>query len=244
MAVDESWLNRQLEDVNRQLRELPPSVAASFAPVVANLQATIIATIQATYSTTAQMNAAIANPGNINPANVNASGNVTASGQVSSNGSPVKSLPSHNFTVTTGYVACWINGDGQFGTSPSSAAAKIDLTEFTPEDAKRFLATVTPYWGRYKWDAPDSALKVFVTAEQVAEAGYGPDVAPVVDGDEPLNIGTDDDPVMVAPGQAWTVNYSQLVIPLIAVARVQDERIAALEAQVAALVAGGDSIDG
>jgi hypothetical protein len=69
-------------------------------------------------------------------------------------------------------------------------------------------------------------------------------VAPVVDGDEPLNIGTDDDPVMVAPGQAWTVNYSQLVIPLIAVARVQDERIAALEAQVAALVAGGDSIDG
>jgi hypothetical protein len=223
MAVDESWLNRQLEDVNRQLRELPPSVAASFAPVVANLQATIIATIQATYSTTAQMNAAIANPGTINPSTVNA-GNVIASGQVQSNGSPLKSLPSHNYTMHVGsWVAGWIDGDGTVGTSASSQRIKKSLTQMTAEDAQKLLQ-LTPYWGRYLWDADDAPMSVFFLAEDVRNAGFGPDVAPVV-ADEPMVmmgsngdpfLDDDGNPIVIPVGEAWTVNYSQIVVPLVA----------------------------
>lgn len=39
MPTDEAWINRQIEDIKRQLRELGPSVAASFGPVIADLQA-------------------------------------------------------------------------------------------------------------------------------------------------------------------------------------------------------------
>lgn len=41
MAVDEAWVNRRLEDVTRQLRELPPSVATSFEPTVQRLESLI-----------------------------------------------------------------------------------------------------------------------------------------------------------------------------------------------------------
>jgi hypothetical protein len=204
--------------------------------VVGNLQEQVAAAIAANSYTASQIDTKIASPGN-----VSSSGDISAAGRVSSNGAPVTSQPSHNFTVTTGYVACWINGDGQFGTSPSSASAKVDLTAFTSDDAKRFLNTVIPYWGRYKWDDPDSPMKVFVTAEDVAAAGYGPDVAPVVEGDQPINIGTPDDPVLVEPGDAWTVNYSQLVIPLIATARAQQKTIEAQQTQIDALSARLDA---
>ncbi|WP_243063180.1 hypothetical protein [Humibacter sp. RRB41] len=265
LLSDPAWVNRQLEAITRQIRELGPSIAASFAPVVANLQATIIATIQATYSTTAQMNAAIASPGNITPGNVTASGtvqggglvstgsasiatglgvggNMSAGGQVVS-AAPIKSPGSHGYNVTTSYVAGWIDGDGTFGTSPSSGAVKVDLAVIADADSRKIL-DVVPYWGRYEWDAPDSPLKAFVLAEDVQAAGFGPDVAPTVDDDAPRNIGTEDDPVLIQPGKAWTVNYSQLVVPLLALAREQDARIATLESQVAQLVAGGDAVDG
>lgn len=251
MAVDEAWLNRKLEEVNRMLRELPPSVAASFAPVVANLQATIIATIQATYSTTAQMNAAIANPGTINPSTVNA-GNVNASGQVSSNGAPLKSLPSHNYTMHVGsWVAGWIDGDGTVGTSASSARIKKSLQEMTAEDARRLLQ-LTPYWGRYIWDDDDAPLSVFFLAEDVRKAGFGPDVAPVVSGDPMVMMGSNDEPfldddgnpVIIPAGEAWTVNYSQIVVPLVAAwhdgaqqMQVMQNQLDALQAKIDALTA-------
>jgi hypothetical protein len=244
MAADEAWLNRQLEDMKRALRELPPSVAASFAPVVANLQATIIATIEATYSTTAQMNAAIANPGNINPVNVN------ASGQVASNGAPLKSLPSHNYTMHVGsWVAGWIDGDGTVGTSASSGRIKKSLTPMTAEDAQKLLQ-LTPYWGRYIWDDDDSPLSVFFLAEDVRAAGFGPDVAPVVNGQPMVMAGTNGEPfldddgnqVVIPVGEAWTVNYSQIVVPLVAAWHDGAQQMAAMQAQLVALQAKVDSL--
>lgn len=229
MAVDEAWLNRQLEDMNRALRELPPSVAASFAPVMANLQATIIATIQATYSTTAQMNTAIAHPGAINPTTVN-SGSQTVTGDINLSGDLY--TPHGRATpVTSNYVAAYLNNDGRLGATASSAAVKVDLAAMDAADAAKLLA-VTPYWGRYMWDDPDSPMKAFLLAEDVQAAGFGPDIAPVVDGDTAMNIGTEEQPVLMQPGQAWTINEAKLVPSLLAIVRMQQAQIDALTSRL------------
>lgn len=144
--------------------------------------------------------------------NVSTTGNVTASGQVTS-GAPLKSIGSHNFSVTSGYVGAWINGDGQIGYSASGTDVKKDLTPM-PGNNTDFL-NLQPYWGRYTWDAEHEEMKVFLLAEDVRAAGFGPDVAPV-----------DED------GKAFTINYSQLVVPLLAEVKALRERIIALEGKV------------
>lgn len=160
------------------------------------------------------------------------SGNVISSGQVQSNGAPFLSVPSHNYIVNKGnWVAGWIDEDGTIGTSPSAGAVKTSLT---PMDGHEILGLI-PYWGRYIWDAPDSPLKSFLIAEDVQGAGFGPDVAPVVTGDEPQNVSADPaNPVMVQPGTAWTINYSQLVPALLGALRTQAADIAELQSRLKA----------
>jgi hypothetical protein len=233
-----------IRDLSRPTGTSVASLVDQVQAALANITSTVQDAIAANSYTKTQIDSKIASPGDIAPGNVIASGNVTSSGQVQSNGAPLKSLPSHDYTVQSSYVATWTDGDGTIGTSPSSVQAKVDLTAWSSDDVAKFLDTVTPYWGRYVWDDPASPMKVFVTAEDVASAGLGTDVAPTVDRDEPMNIGTPDDPVLIDPGKPWTVNYSQLVVPLLAVAKSQEVRIAALEAQVAQLIAGGNTVDG
>lgn len=169
--------------------------------------------------------------GALTAASVN-SGDVISSGQVQSNGSPFLSVPSHNYIVNKGnWVAGWIDEDGSIGTSPSAGAVKTSLT---PMDGQEIL-NVVPYWGRYIWDAPDSPLKSFLIAEDVQAAGFGTDVAPVVTGTEPQNVSADPaSAVMVQPGQAWTVNYSQLVPALLGALRTQAADIAELQSRLKA----------
>lgn len=171
------------------------------------------------------------------------SGNVVSSGQVQSNGAPFVSLPSHNYNCTSGYVACWINGDGTFGTSPSSELVKTGLTPMTGADAQRLL-NLTPYWGRYLWDADTDPLRVFFLAEDVRAAGFGPDVAPVAE--TPVTFtGPDGNPVLdasgspvtVPVGEAWTINYSQMVVPLIAAWHDGAQQMQAMQSQIDALTA-------
>jgi len=167
-------------------------------------------------------------------------GDVTANGQVNSAGSPLMSQPSYGYVVTTSYKATWQDGvTYQFGYSPSTSEVKVGLAAMTAADAAKFLA-LTPYWGRYVWDDPAAPLKVFFLAEQVQAAGFGADVAPIVEG-EPLEmmtpdglpvIGNDGNPVVIPVGQAYSINYSQLVVPLMALAQAQDARITTLERYV------------
>ncbi|GAB3802459.1 hypothetical protein GCM10028798_19650 [Humibacter antri] len=147
-----------------------------------------------------------------------------------SNGAPLLSVPSHNYIVNKGnWVAWWIDSDGTLGTSSSSATVKTDLTAMNGTEIDK----LTPYWGRYVWDDPAAPLKVFVLAEDVQAAGFGPDVAPLVEG-EALNISADPDrPVLVQPGSAWTVNYSQLVVPLLAAYKAQAAQITDLQNRLA-----------
>lgn len=209
-----------LRDLARPTGTSIASLVAQVQAALANINASVTAAIEANSYTAAEIDSKIANPVN-----------VSASGQVSSNGAPLKSLPSHDYIVSSGYVAGWINGDGTIGTSPSGGAVKVDLKAMDAVDAAKVLE-LTPYWGRYAWDDPDSPLKAFVLAEDVQAAGFGPDVAPVVTGD-PVNISADpENPVMVEPGKAWTVNYSQLVVPLLAALRTQQDEINDLKSRL------------
>jgi len=245
-------IKRRLSVLERPTGTQLSSLVAQVQAALANIAATVAAEIAANSLTTSEIEALVAAPGNISP------GNVIAAGQVQSNGAPLKSLPSHNYTVSSGYVATWTDGDGTIGTSPSTGTVKKDLAEMTADDARNLLS-LTPYWGRYVWDDADSPLKVFFLAEDVRAAGFGPDVAPTVVG-EPLQlVNPDGTPVLdadgnqavVPVGQAWTVNYSQMVVPLIAAWHDGAQQMAAMQAQIAeltaqvqGLVAGGYTVDG
>ncbi|MFE4469559.1 hypothetical protein ACFRFH_12160 [Leifsonia sp. NPDC056824] len=147
--------------------------------------------------------------GSVTAASVS-SGDVASTGRVTSGGSPLTSLPSYGYTVTTSYRAAWINGDGQFGYSPSTRAVKKDLEAFPDSLADAALA-LTPYLGRYTWDEETDPLKVFLIAEDVQAAGFGPDVVP-----------TDE------AGAPEAINYSQFVVPLLALVKRQQSQIDAL----------------
>jgi hypothetical protein len=142
---------------------------------------------------------------------LSAGGDVSSSGRVSSNGAPLTSLPSFNYQVTTGYKAAWINNDGQVGFSPSTIRVKKDLEVFPDALIDSFM-TLTPYLGRYTWDDENTPKKVFLVAEDVEGAGFGPDVVPVD-----------------AEGNPETVNYSQVVVPLLAAVKRQQAWLVALE---------------
>lgn len=221
-------LSGLVADMRRRLRELERPTGTSLTSLVqqvqmalANLNAQVAAAINANSYTKAVIDDLIANPpaGSNVTGNVVASGNVTAGGQVTS-AQPLKSPGSFAYQVTTGYVSAWINNDGQIGFSPSTATVKKDLEEFPADLADAFLA-LTPYLGRYTWDDEDTPLKVFLLAENTQAAGFGPDVVPV-----------DED------GAPQTINYSQLVVPLLAAVKRQQAQIDALTQQVDTLSGG------
>lgn len=245
------WIQDQVSDLKTQAslraqgedmsNNTQAATIRTLQQVVGNLQTQVAEAIQQSSYTQDQINAKVANPGDIAPGNVTASGNVTAAGQVVS-AAPLKSPGSHGYNVTSSYVAGWIDGDGTLGTSPSTGLVKTSLTPMTATDAQKLL-NLTPYWGRYVWDSDTSPLKVFFLAEDVRAAGFGPDVAPVVI-DEPLSLVNPDgtpvldsngNPATVPVGEAWTVNYSQMVVPLIAAWHDGAEKMQAMQAQIDAL---------
>lgn len=196
----------QLKDLQRPTGTNLAALYEQVQQALANITTTVTDAINALSYTRAEIDNLIANPpssvtvsGDLSAlGHVNAAGNVVATGQVFST-QPVQSPGSFAFQVTHGYVTCWINDDGTFGFSPSNRDSKQDLVEM---GAGSGILSVKPYWGHYKTDDADAPLKVFVIAEDVQAAGFGPDVAPVD-----------------AEGNPFTVNYSQLVVPLLAEVR-------------------------
>ena len=151
--------------------------------------------------------------GNLNTGATTVNGNLNTTGQAYSSG-VVISPGSKAFAMVSSYVGAWINGDGTFGYSASTRKTKKDLRPYTETG---MLLGLTPYWGRYNWDDGTSPEKVFLIAEDVAEAGFGPDVAPIDENGEP-----------------FTINYSQLVVPLLAGLKEAMAEIAELNARLAA----------
>jgi len=238
-----------IKEARRQARDLARPQGTNLTGLVSQVQALLqqvqdaLVNIQTTVETDTDnyLSAGTVAMGSINASGNVSAVNVTATGQVSS-AQAFKSPGSHDYIVSTNYVAGWINGDGTIGTSPSTKDVKKDLQAMAPQDVFDRLNTLTAYWGRYDWDDETEPLKVFLLAEDVKAAGFGPDVAPVVPGDQPVNVGTDEYPAWVQPGDAYTVNYSQLIVPMIAAGQAMQAEIeqnqadiATLKAQVAAL---------
>lgn len=230
-----AYLRQLIDEIRSRLSELERPTGTSISSLVAQVQAKLaeldatVAALVADYVTDfsydqGTIDSKIANPGNISPVNV------TASGQVFSN-APLRSPGSHDYLVSTGYVAGWINSDGTVGTSPSTRALKKNLIRMdeadTPMgvDAVDALMGLTAYWGHYVWDDDGSPLKVFFIAEDVHEAGFGPDVAPLTDAGEP-----------------FTVNYSQMVVPLLAALQREHARGDAQQVEIDELRARLDAL--
>ncbi|GIT80170.1 hypothetical protein LLS1_18390 [Leifsonia sp. LS1] len=151
--VDNAKLVRDLEDLRRQLRELGPSIADAFAPVIADLQETIEDTIEANYynktQTDSQIAAKVANPGAIAPTTVSASGAVTSLSTISGagvsssagmsatgdmtatgahRGADVYATNAPTFNITATRVAgWWESATGRGGTASSSERFKTEI---------------------------------------------------------------------------------------------------------------------
>lgn len=220
-----------IKDLVERVRRLETPTGTAMSNLVAQVQSALANidqkvqdSIAANSYTKAQIDAKIAQPGNIAPAQVTASGpissastisagsTVSASGNVSAQGLII-GVGSHNFNVTTGYVAAWINGDGTFGTSASTRRVKRDLRPMGPEVAAGLLSLV-PQWGHYVWDPEDDpSPKAFLVAEDVDD----------------LHLFGEDVLVRDEEGLPLSINYSQLVPALIATVRDLHERLTALE---------------
>jgi hypothetical protein len=155
-------------------------------------------------ATAALSGATVAVTGAATSASSSTTGNATVGGDINLTGDLYtphgKATP-----VTSGYVSAWLNGDGRLGATASTRASKRDLVPLTDLTS---LMSLTPYLGRYIWDADDAPLSVFLIADEVQAAGFGPDVAPL-----------DED------GKAFTVNYSQMVVPLLAAVQALSARL-------------------
>jgi hypothetical protein len=229
---NEAWVNEQFEDFRRQLRELGPSIAESFAPVVAQLQQTIIATIQDTYYTKVQTDARIASPGAIAPTTVSASGamssgsgisatgDVTASGRVVSAGI-INSPGTKGNIVTVGYSAVYIDSAGNMGGNTSTRRSKTNI-EALDVDLDALLAL-----SGYRFQRVTDVLEMGEAAPW--QSGFMAEEVELV---APLNVWHNDD------GLVEGVRYEELVVPLLlAVARERAERLNA-EAELATFKAG------
>lgn len=149
----------------------------------------------------------------INAASLTASGNVSSSGTVTSANAFV-SPGSRATTVTSSYVGAWIDGSGVIGMQPSTMKVKKDLSPLTETAG---ILSIQPHWGRYIWDDETTPLKVFFLAEEVSQAGFGPDVVPVDDAGDPASV-----------------NYQMLIVPLLAAVKAQQTQIDALQARLTA----------
>lgn len=220
-----------IKNLLERVRRLETPTGTSMTNLVAQVQAALVGidqkvqdSIAANSYTKAQIDAKIASPGNISPGNVQASGNIGAQGTIAANGTIstgqnlsaqglVIGVASHNYNVTTGYVAAWINSDGTFGTSASSGAVKRDLVPLPASDVTKLLQLPT-YRGRYIWDADDSPTKSFLLAEDVLAAGLGDDIVATIE--------TDQGPMLV-------LNHSLLTVPLLAAVQSLNARLSVLE---------------
>lgn len=221
--TDLAGLLSELDDIRRRLDTLERPSGEQLAQVVEELQAWV-ADIQAQLDdylandayTKAQVDNLVANPGNINPASINGSGNLTMAGEVRLPNVPVTIL-------STAYFATYgsTNDGGRIGHVPSSRKYKrdekpveldIDAVLALRLKSFRYIAAVEEL-------GDEADVEVGLMAEDVAELGLGWLVYRDVD------------------GNVSGIRYERLALALLPIVQAQaimldtfDARIAALEA--------------
>ncbi|RZU64611.1 hypothetical protein EV379_0914 [Microterricola gilva] len=129
-------------------------------------------------------------------------------------------------TITTNYASIYADGSGVFGIPGSTRAMKKDLTEWSHEDAARFLELVSAYHGRYLTDFDDSPIRPFMIVDEFEDAGFEQFV------------------VYDADGIGQGLHYELVTVALLAVAKLHAAQLADIDGRVTALegisAAGGD----
>lgn len=233
-ADDFGAIGHQLTAIWVRLRELERptgtqigSLADQVQTQFSSIDTRVAASVSTQSYTRTQVDTKIASPGDIHPGNVTATGTISATGTITTeeqvtagslhvNGD-TRIPQAYDRQVTGQCKTVWMDSTGWLGFSSSKHATKKDLTPL-PTPLTDALLACTVYVGRFVWDEPDSPVKVFLLAEDVAAAGYGPDVVPTGEDGEPDSI-----------------NYSQLVVPLLAIAQQQEARLKTLEHTVKTL---------
>lgn len=189
---DEARDARRFETIERTMREQQASIADTVKPIVSELGKTIEEKLATTYYTKTEADAAIAaivaTPGEIAPTSVTASGTVRAAAlsatqtlEVTGSGSVggtfsaggrltanagVTSTGVRANQVTVGYVAMYVDQDGNFGYAPSTLKTKTLLRNFTV-DLDEWL-TLIPKVFAYK-DDPAKVEQLGMIAELVVK---------------------------------------------------------------------------
>jgi len=184
---DEAYVARSLEDIRRAATEAQASVAKTVKPIVSDLEKTIADKLATGYYTREQADAALAArvkaPGAIEPTTVQTSGAITAGttlnvtgaasvgGTLSAGGrltanAGITSTGVRTNQVTVGYVAMYVDQDGNFGFAPSTLKTKSLIRSFTA-DLDEWL-TLIPKVFAYK-DDPSRTEQLGMIAELVVK---------------------------------------------------------------------------
>lgn len=157
---------RDIADVKRDIRELGPSIAKSFAPIIAGIQATVIKTVQESYTTTVDLknmllgksdtnhkhSAADITTGGTTGAGFTVGGELTATGDVrapSFRGTDVYATAAPGFNITGTRVTAWLeSATGRLGTASSSERYKTNVTPFDIDPEQ--ILSIAPVFYQYR----------------------------------------------------------------------------------------------
>lgn len=231
-------LTRELDEIKRRLRELETPTGTQKASLLNQVQTQLASidqrvtdSVAANSYTRAQIDSKVANPGDINPGNVNASGGVSSPGTVRGDAG-LTSVGAYNLNVTTlpgDRRTAWIHASGALGQTVSSRRFKTSIVR-VPSTAAQFLQVMPAlfeYIGQVDIrDNPENPnydpayvvpVEVGVIAEQLVEAGLSEYVFFEDDGTTPLGV-----------------NYAEFgVHAALVIGADHEDRIAALEARLA-----------
>jgi len=236
-------LIRELQSIQRRLDELETptgtsvnSLVAQVQQAIANITATVTAAIDLNSYTKAEIDAKVTSPGAITPTTVTASGDITTSGKVTSTGDvavggKLLDPDAVSFVITGGRYATWIEtATGRFGNTSSSRRYKQDITP-AEIDADTFLSIV-PFVFHYIAEVrkrDDPTFEDYVGPDYVVAMEYG------LMAEDLHAAGLTPWVYYDAAGQPDSVNYTMLVVPLLAVARAERAARTDLEARVSDL---------
>jgi len=183
---------RRFEQIERTIREDRASIADTVKPIVSDLGKTIEEKLSTGYYTSAQTDAAVAakvaSPGAISPTVVSATtltttgavsagttltvtgsgsvgGTLSAGGRLTANAGMTSTGVRTN-QVTLGYVAMYVDQNGNFGYAPSTLSTKTLIRNFTA-DLDKWM-TLIPKVFAYKGD-PEKAEQFGMIAELVVK---------------------------------------------------------------------------
>lgn len=221
-------LMQLLRDVQRRLSELETptgtsvnSLVAQVQEAIANITSTVSAAIAANSYTKSEIDTKIANPGAISPTSVAASGAVSGASLSTTGdvqvGGQLRDPDAVGNVITSPRYSVWIEtGTGRFGNTSSSRRYKQDITD-AQIDVEALLSVV-PFVFHYIAEVrkrDDPTFEGYVGPEYVVADEYG------LMAEDLHAAGMTPWVYYDADGRPDSVNYTMLVVPLLAAARAE-----------------------